>query len=389
MSQFNFYAEKFNEVGMTPSDIDSLEDFRQLPTMEPKELADDFKQNAPFGTLVSDDRSIVRCNFTPSAHMSSMPVLWTEADIDIVRQSTVNALRDVGITEKDTVLNTGALAEAPFGWAVADAVEALGAKHIPGGPGNSERKAEIIRECEVTAVIGFPSFLEKVARESDEPLESVEIVVGSGEPFTAIDGYRERVRDAYGGDATVVDGYGLAELGGGYVAMETSAEEGMKVLTERVFPEIVDPETGELVEQGEKGELVLTTLSEESAPLLRFKTGDLTVMDEVGGDYLLSEGVFGRTDDRQKVKGTKIYPSELQMHLAGIANVDPRNMQLHITRPEGGTDKLDVTVKGDSASVNHNNLKREIESLLGISVDELTVSEDFEVEDDELVLDDR
>lgn len=388
MSQFDFHAETFDDADVTPGDIESIEDFRQLPTMDSKDLADDFIENPPWGTLVSDGRSVVRCNFTPSAHMDSMPVLWTQADIDIVRRHTVAALRDAGITDEDTVLNTGGLAGAPFGWAVADAVEGIGATHIPAGPGDAERKAEIIQNNRVTAVIGFPSFLEKIARTSDDTLDAVDIVIGSGEPFTAIDGYRERVREAFGGAATVVDGYGLAELGGGWVSMGTSDENGMKLLTDRIFPEVVDPETGELVEQGEKGELVLTTLDEESAPLLRFKTGDLTVMSESDGEYLLPDGVFGRTDDRKKVKGMKIYPSELQMHLAGFDGIDPRNIQLHITRPEGETDRLGITVNG-GPSTDREELGSEIESVLGISVDQLEVSEDFEVPDGELVIDDR
>lgn len=389
VSQFDLHAEKFDEAGLAPSEIDSIADFRRLPTMDAAELASDFVDNPPRGTLVADDRSIVRCNFTPSAHMSSMPVLWTEADVEIVTEETLNCFRDVGITAEDTVLNTGGLSEAPFGWAVADAVEELGATHIPAGPGDTERKVELIQEQEVTAVIGFPSFLEKVANESDEPLDQVEVVVGSGEPFTAIDGYRERVRDAFGGDPTVVDGYGLAELGGGWVAMGTAEEVGMKLLTDRVFPEVVDPETGDLVERGEKGELVLTMLRAESAPLLRFRTGDLTVMEKHESGYILPEGVLGRTDGQRKVKGMKIYPGELQMSLAGRGDVDPRNVQLRLDRPAGGTDRIEVRVKGDPDDVDLDDLRADVESVLGIAVDGLEVDATLEVPEDETVVDDR
>jgi phenylacetate-CoA ligase len=389
MAQFDRHAEKFEAAGLAPADIDSVDDFRRLPTMSAADLAADFTENPPWGSLVPSDRPVVRCNFTPSAHMSSMPVLWTETDIEFVTEGTVRGFRAAGMTDDDVVLNTGGLSESPFGWAVADAVEELGATHIPAGPGESQRKAEIVREYDVTAVVGFPSFLEKIANETDDPLDTVDLVVGSGEPFTAIDGYRERVREAYGGDPTVVDGYGLAELGGGWVAMGTEAEAGMRLFTERVFPEVIDPETGELVERGEKGELVLTMIGPETAPLLRFRTGDLTVMDRHGSDLVLPEGVFGRTDDQRKVKGMKLYPSELQMHLAGHPAVDPRNVQLYVQRPPGETDRLEIRVNADPSAVDRDDLQSDVESVLGVSVDSLVIDPDLEVPDDETVVEDR
>jgi phenylacetate-CoA ligase len=163
------------------------------------------------------------------------------------------------------------------------------------------------------------------------------------------------------------------------------------VFLDKVFPEVVDPETGELVERGEKGELVLTTLREESAPVLRLRTGDLTVFDKREseyGEYVLPEGVFGRTDDMRKIKGVKVYPVELQMHLAGVPNVDPENIQLRITRPEGGTDHLEVTVGGDPDEADHDSITEGLNSVMGISVDELNVEGGLEV-DDEMIVDER
>jgi phenylacetate-CoA ligase len=393
MYQFDFYKERFAEAGLEPGGIDSIETFRQLPSMTPKDLADDYTENPALGSLIPEDKNVVRCNLTPNPYMDTqMPIPQTNDDIEINNGINAKAYRNVGVTDDDVVLNTAGFTPYPFGWTIAGAAETIGATHIPSGPGDTEQQVELIEHHEVTTVCGFPSFMMEIAGEADEDqLDTIERVLCSGEPFTAIEGYREQVRGAFGGDVTVVDGYGLSEFGTGHVAFESREEDGMHVFLDKVFPEVVDPETGELVERGEKGELVLTTLREESAPVLRLRTGDLTVFDKSEseyGEYVLPEGVFGRTDDMRKIKGVKVYPVELQMHLAGVPNVDPENIQLRITRPEGGTDHLEVTVGGDPDEADHDSITEGLNSVMGISVDELNVEGGLEV-DDEMIVDER
>jgi len=393
MYQFDFYKERFAEAGLEPGGIDSIETFRQLPSMTPKDLADDYTENPALGSLIPEDKNVVRCNLTPNPYMDTqMPIPQTNDDIEINNGVNAKAYRNVGVTDDDVVLNTAGFTPYPFGWTIAGAAETIGATHIPSGPGDTEQQVELIEHHEVTTVCGFPSFMMEIAGEADEnQLDTIERVLCSGEPFTAIEGYREQVRGAFGGDVTVVDGYGLSEFGTGHVAFESREEDGMHVFLDKVFPEVVDPETGELVERGEKGELVLTTLREESAPVLRLRTGDLTVFDKREseyGEYVLPEGVFGRTDDMRKIKGVKVYPVELQMHLAGVPNVDPENIQLRITRPEGGTDHLEVTVGGDPDEADHDSITEGLNSVMGISVDELNVEGGLEV-DDEMIVDER
>jgi phenylacetate-CoA ligase len=362
--------------------------------MTPEDLAEDYLQNPPLGSLIPEDMTVVRCNLTPNPYMDTkMPVPQTRDDIDINDEVNAETYRKIGVTEDAVLLNTANFTPYPFGWSISGAAESIGATHIPSGPGDSEEQVQLIEQYNVTSVCGFPSFIMEIAGAAEEDqLESVERVICAGEPFTAIEGYREQVRGAFGGDVTVVDGYGLSEVGTGHVAFESRKEDGMHILTDKVFPEVIDPETGELVERGEKGELVLTTLLEESAPVLRLRTGDLTILakrDSAYGEYVLPEGVFGRTDDMRKIKGVKVYPVELQMYLAGVPNMNPENIQLRVSRPEGTTDRLSITVAGDAKTIDKEAVESGLNSVMSISVDELVVEEGFEVSDGEVIVDER
>jgi phenylacetate-CoA ligase len=386
--EHDLYREAFEEAGLEPDDIDSIERFRELPTMDASDQAEDIKTKPPFGSLIDPD-NVVRCNFTPSPYVDHrMPVPATREDIQRDDKLLAEAYRSVGVTEDDVVLNTAGMMPYPFGWAIAGAAETIGATHVPMGPGDAEEQVDIIERYGVTVVSGFPSFAMELANTADGVLDGVDIVIGGGEPFTAIEGYREQAREAYGGDVTVVDNYGLSEVG--FVGFESREEAGMHVFTDYLFPEVVDPETGGLAERGEKGELVLTTLSADSTPVLRFRTGDLTVLDQresEHGDYVLPQGVFGRVDSMKKVKGVKVYPDELTMYVAGVDDLDHGNIEVRLTRPEGTTDHVALTVAGDPDAIDREVFAGEVRSVLNISVDELTIDPNFEA--DENVVDDR
>ncbi|WP_254525705.1 phenylacetate--CoA ligase family protein [Natrinema caseinilyticum] len=388
--EHDVYRKAFEEAGLEPSDIDSIDRFRELPMMDASDQAEDITENPPFGSLV-DPLDVVRCNFTPSPYVDNrLPVPATRDDVRRDQERLAEAYRSVGVTEDDVILNTAGMMPYPFGWAIAGAAETIGATHIPMGPGDAEEQVQIIRDYDVTVVSGFPSFALELANTAEETLNGVEIVIGGGEPFTAIEGYREEVREAYGGDVTVVDNYGLSEVG--FVGFESREEAGMHVFTDRLFPEVVDPETGELVERGEKGELVLTTLSPDSTPVLRFRTGDLTILDKRDseyGEYILPQGVFGRVDSMKKVKGVKVYPDELTMYVAGVDGLDHENLEVRLTRPEGTTDHVALTVAGDPETVDREEFAGEVRSVLNISVDELAIEPGFEATSEGVVVDDR
>lgn len=394
MEQFEFHRDRLDRAGVDPDDLEDLESFRKIPMMDPEDIATDFEENPPFGSMIPEDESVIRCNFTPSPYMEQrMPVPYTGQDLELLTSGTADVYRVMGVTADDVILNTGSFTPYPAGWVCSMAAERLGATHIPTGPGGTDEQIDIISRYGVTTVFGFPSFLEQIAAEAEpDDLASVERVLATGEPFTAIDGYRERMIEAYGGDIVATDAYGLSEFRGGLVAYESRHMDGMHIPADRVLVEVIDPETGELVEQGEKGEMVITSLREHSHPVLRMRTGDLTVFEErqsEHGEYVLPKGVFGRVDDMRKIKGVKVYPSEVQLFLAGIDGVDARNIQLKVTRPEGGTDRLLLRVNGDPGTVDQEDLRKELRGLLNIKVDELEVTEEFELGDDDLIVDAR
>lgn len=307
-----------------------------------------------------------------------MPVVATETEIQARRERLADEYRAVGVTADDVVLNTASMTPYPFGWGVAGAAEEIGALHIPMGPGNTDEQVQVIQNQGVTTVCGFPSFVVQIAEAADEVLDGVERVVAGGEPFTAIEGYRETVRDAYGGDVTVVDGYGLSEVGG--VARESRLEAGMHLDTDALFPEVIDPETGELVERGEKGELVLTHLTGRAMPVVRFRTRDVTILEKRPtkySEYVLPEGVFGRSDSMIKAKGVKVYPDEVFLYLAGIDGIDQENARLRVARPDGTTHEVTLTVAGDPAAVDEDSLRAEIESRINVGLDAFEIDPDL------------
>lgn len=391
MAEFDFHRERLADAGLEAGDIDSISRLRDIPPMAPKDLAEDYQAHPPFGSMIPDDQTVVRSCFTPSPYMEHrMPVPYTSTDLEINAVGNAEAFWAMGVTADDVVLNTASFTPYPAGWAGGGAAEEIGATHLPTGPGGTEEQVDTIRRYSVTTVYGFPSFLMEIASTADpSDLESVERVICTGEPFTAIEGYREDMIEAYGGDVVATDAYGLAEFGGGMVAYESREMAGLHIPSDRVFVEVIDPDTGDLVERGEKGEMVITSLATHSHPVLRMRTGDLTIFDKRAsryGDYVLPEGVFGRVDDMRKIKGVKVYPTEVQMYLAGIDGVDASNVQFRVSRPEGTTDAFTAVVNADPDAVDRDELAAGIRSVTNISVDELVVDDTFELEDGESVI---
>lgn len=388
---FDYHQDRLAEAGFEAGDIDSIGGFREIPTMTPKDLAADYRDNPPFGSMIPPERSVVRLNQTPTPHLPhKLPVPYTDRDLEIVAEASTQAFRTMGITSDDVVLNTTSFTPYPAGWTGQVAVESIGATHVPTGPGDTEEQIAVIGRFGVTAIYGFPSFVMQIAEEASEAvLADVETVVSVGEPFTAIEGYREEMIEAFGGDIVATDIYGLSEFGAGAIAWETAAMDGMRVAADRVFVEVVDPETGALVERGEKGELVITSLVEHSHPVLRMRTGDLTVLEKRDDEYVLPDGVLGRVDDMLKVKGVKVYPSEIQLFLAGIDGVDASNVRFEVTRHRGETDTFDVVLRADPDTVDRSAVAEGIRSVTGIGVDEVTLDEDFELGEEESMMVER
>jgi phenylacetate-CoA ligase len=315
--------------------VDSWEAFRELPFLTGKDLKADYEEYTPEGSLY--DGAAMMC-FTPLGD-DLAPVFDTTADLKWQAEANARAFERAGIEAGDRVLNTFGYHTFGTGIIFQRGLEALGAEVIPAGPGESEQAAGTVSQFDVDALVGNPSFALKVG----EAGASVDTFIGAGEPFTSIPGMRERVKDALDAD-TAVDYFGTRQILP--VAAETESEDGLYLLDDYALIEVIDPDTGELLPFGERGELVVTHLKKEGCPLVRYRTGDLAEWEQRDGEIVLPDGVIGRTDGRLKVKGVKLYPESLGTVLAGFEGLTGE-FRLEVSRPES-TDQLRLVVEGDA-----------------------------------------
>jgi len=374
------YHDVFDEAGLAPADISSWEGFRELPFTTTEDLLDDVEANPPTGSLHESDSMI---SFTPAMD-SELPVFETPRDIEAYAELHGTIFDRIGIESGMRAMISLGYHGFGTGYLLHRALEYNGVEVIPAGPGDAEGKAERIDEFDVDVLWGNPSFALEIAEHGGEALD---IFIGGGEPFTSIPGQRDRVHDAFGDLDCAVDYFGLRQAWP--VAVECAAERGLHVIDDYILAEVVDTETGEVLPPGERGEVVLTHLDREAGGLLRYRTGDLSMIEEgtsphvEGSTVMMPKGVFGRTDDMHKVKGIKVYPQSVLLVLAGLPGAST-NYQLEITRPEN-TDRLAIVVEGDG---DESRVKAELESQLGIAPDEIRFVDDLG-EDAPLVVDER
>jgi phenylacetate-CoA ligase len=341
---------------------DSWEAFRELPFTTGADLEADYDAHPPEGSLTDGS---VMLSFTPLGD-GLAPVFDTAEDLSTQAAANARAFEAAGIAPGDRVVNTFGYHTFGTGIVVHRGLEALGAEVIPAGPGESEGTAATIEEYDVDALVGNPSFALKIG----DAGASVDTFVGAGEPFTSVPGLRDRVKEALGA-STAADYFGTRQILP--VAVETTAEDGLVVRDDYAVVEIVDPDTGELLEFGERGELVVTHLDKAASPLVRYRTGDLATWERRGEDVVLPKGVIGRTDGRLKVKGVKLYPESLGTVLAGFDGLTGE-FRVEVSRPES-TDHLRVVVEGEA---DPEALRAAVADRLVISPDEVAVVEELE-----------
>jgi phenylacetate-CoA ligase len=335
VADHDFYARKFADAGVDPGAVDSWAAFREVPFTTTEELAADFETHAPTGSLY-DGAAMV--TFSPMGE-DLAPVFDTDADLS--RQASVNAdvLGRAGIDPGDRVVNTFGYELFGTGYVLHRALEALGAEVFPLGPGDADGTAATIEEYDVDALVGNPSFALEIGAQGG----SVDTFVGAGEPFTSVPGQRAAVKEALGA-STATDYFGTRHIMP--VAAETAAEDGLHVVEEYAVVEVVDPDTGEVLDPGERGEVVVTHVEKDGVPLVRYRTGDLAELDVRDDAVVMPDGVVGRTDQRLKVKGVKVYPESIETVLAGFSGLTGE-YRVEVDQPET-TDRLTVFVEGEA-----------------------------------------
>ncbi|MFC7073667.1 phenylacetate--CoA ligase family protein [Halovenus rubra] len=369
-SEHELYSQAFADAGIDPTDIESWEDFQQVPFTEPSDLKADFDDYGPEGSLYTEGAMI---SFSPLGD-DLAPMFDTQADLDYEAKVNADVLADIGIEPGDRVINTFGYHLFGTGYLLHRALEELGAEVFPIGPGDSEQAAGTIEQFDVDVLIGNPSFAMKIAEEG----ATVETFVGAGEPFTSIPGFREEMKAALDCE-TAVDYFGSRQVLP--IASETAQEDGLSVVEEYAIVELVDPDTGEPLELGERGEVVVTHRHKEGFPLVRYRTGDLAELERRDGDLVLPDGVIGRTDDRLKIKGVKFYPEAVPAVLAGFDGLTGE-YAVRATRPDS-TDHLEITCEGKA---DEDDLDAALSERLLISPDEVTVVSEL---DESGVVDER
>ena len=340
-----FYRRRFDERGITPDHIKTLRDIRLLPFTEKQDL----RNNFPFGLFAMPRENIVRLHASSGTTGKATVVGYTRRDIDNWSDCVARGLAMAGLTSSDFIhvafgygLFTGGLG-AHYG------AERLGATAIPASGGSTKRQAQLIRDFGATGICCTPSYalhLYDAAVEQGIDFRELPLRVGvfGAEPWT--EEMRHDVEQKMG--ITAIDIYGLSEVMGPGVAIEcATARNGLHVQEDHFLVEIINPDTGEVLPEGESGELVITTLTKEGIPLLRYRTRDITSLNYTpcacGRTFARLKRFTGRTDDMLIIRGVNVYPSQIESILLETEGLSP-HYQIIVDR-EGTLDTMEVQVE--------------------------------------------
>ena len=307
-----FYAEKFKDID--PADVRTQEDFEKLPFSE----KDDLRRVYPLGLQAVPDEEVVRIHSSSGTTGTPVIIPYTAQDVTDWAIQFERCYRTAGITNLDRIQITPGYGLWTAGIGFQLGCERLGAMAIPMGPGNTEKQLKMMQDLHSTVITGTSSYALLLAEEISkrglrDKLDLKKGVIGSerwGEKM------RHRIANELG--IEIFDIYGLTEIYGPGIGISCEAHHGMHVWEDFVYVEIVDPKTGEVLPDGEVGEIVLTTLRKQGAPLIRYRTHDLSRIIpgacscEYGSRHPRIDTIVGRTDDMVKVKGCNMFPAQIE-----------------------------------------------------------------------------
>jgi phenylacetate-CoA ligase len=366
------YRHSFDARGAHPDELRTLEDLAKFPFLEKRH----FRDNYPFGLFAVPREKVVRLHASSGTTGRPTVVGYTQKDIDTWADLVARSIRAAGGRPGHIVhiaygygLFTGGLG-AHYG------AERLGCTVIPMSGGQTERQAQLIRDFRPDIIMVTPSYAlniaEELAKQGADPREcSLSIGILGAEPWT--EAMRRQLESTLGIDA--LDIYGLSEVMGPGVASEcVETKDGPVIWEDHFYPEIIDPDSGEVRKEGEEGELVLTSLTKEALPVIRYRTRDLTrLLPPTSRSMRRMARITGRTDDMLIVRGVNVFPSQVEELILRTAGLSP-HYRLEMTRA-GHLDSLTVHVEcgGDFADEDsRGRAAREfayhVKSLIGISV---------------------
>jgi len=375
-----FYRDALEEAGVDPAAISDVSDVERLPFT----TKEDFRDEYPDGLFAVPDEDVRRIHASSGTTGKPKIVAYTDADLGVWREVMARSLAAAGVEPGDTVQNAYGYGLFTGGLGFHGGIEELGATVIPTGGGNTARQIEMLRDLESDALACTPSYCLYLAEAlSDEGIDPGDLAVSTvtigAEPFT--DPMREAIESAL--DVTAIDVYGLSEIIGPGVSIECEdVQNGLHVWEDHFYPEIVDPDTGEVLDEGEEGELVLTTLTKEALPVLRYRTGDVTSLTreecDCGRTHVRMDNVTGRTDDLIVVRGVNVYASQIEAAVVDLEGVAP-HYRIDLRR-EDSLDAMEITVErapehGGDADDLRQRVRERLQRTLSVSPDDVSVVE--------------
>ncbi len=370
------YRERFNELGLKPEEISSIDDIRKLPFT----TKDDLRKNYPFGMFAVPMKNVVETH--TSSGTTGKPVIggYTKNDIDLWSEVMARCLRLSGTTKEDVVQNAYGYGLFTGGLGIHYGASRIGANVIPISGGNTKRQIMIIQDFKSTILTCTPSYslyLAEVGEEMGIDFKTLSLKAGNfgAEPWS--NNMRVEIENRLG--LLALDIYGLTEIIGPGVGNECEYKTGIHICDDHFYPEIISPDTGEVLPHGEVGELVITTLTKEATPLIRYRTRDMTSLIPgkcmCGRTSIRMQRLMGRTDDMLIIRGVNVFPSQIEEVLVRFEKTQP-HYQIIVDRV-GKLDILQVLVEMNEQMISdeikvleliEKEIQDEIESVLNIKV---------------------
>jgi phenylacetate-CoA ligase len=365
------YRRAFDTAGVHPDDVRELADLARLPFTQKADL----RESYPFGMFAVPREQVARIHASSGTTGRPTVVGYTAADLDVWATVMARSIRAAGGRPGDLLHNAYGYGLFTGGLGAHAGAERLGCTVVPVSGGMTERQVRLIADFGPRIIMVTPSYMlaivdEMLAQGIDPRSTSLEVGIFGAEPWT--NEMRREMEDVLGIDA--VDIYGLSEVMGPGVAQEcVETKDGLHVWEDHFYPEVVDPVTGEVLPDGEEGELVFTSLTKQAMPVVRYRTRDLTrLLPGTARTMRRMEKVTGRTDDMIILRGVNLFPTQVEELLLGVPELSP-HFQCVLRRPDR-LDEMTVRVErrdsvaADAAVAAGDRLRHLVKSTIGVSV---------------------
>ena len=342
-----FYKTSFDDAGVHPDDLKSLSDLSKFPFT----VKQDLRANYPFGMFAVPREQVVRIHASSGTTGQPTVVGYTQNDLDVWGSVVARSLRASGLKSGDMLHNAYGYGLFTGGLGIHLGADALGLSTVPISGGMTPRQVRLINDFKPNGITVTPSYalsiLDEFAAQGLDPRDcSLDVGIFGAEPWT--NAMRHEIEQAF--DMHAVDIYGLSEIMGPGVANEcVETKDGLHIWEDHFYPEIINPETGELVEDGEQGELVFTSLTKEAFPIIRYRTRDLTrLLEGTARSMRRMEKVTGRSDDMIILRGVNVFPTQIEEALMATPGLAP-HFQIELSKPDRMDQMRIVTEAADSA----------------------------------------